>query len=33
MGSTADAGVNRTTLYKKMKRYGLDLEPARTPSR
>jgi len=25
-------GVNRTTLYKKMKRYGLDLEQARTPS-
>jgi len=23
-------GINRTTLYKKMKRYGLDLEPART---
>ena len=26
-------GINRTTLYKKMKRYGLDVEPARTPSR
>ena len=23
-------GINRTTLYKKMKRYGLDLEPAQT---
>jgi DNA-binding NtrC family response regulator len=25
-------GINRTTLYKKMKRYGLESEPARSPT-
>ena len=25
-------GINRTTLYKKMKRYGLEAEPARIHS-
>ena len=32
--ATAEAlGINRTTLYKKMKRYNLENDPAREPAR